>query len=317
MFFADKGATNLMKTILTEKKKDAIFYVLIMIFPIAQFLVFYIGVNFNSILLAFKDYHLNMDTGKFEYVFSGFEQFKNVFLKLSIDPKLKSAVPNSIILYVIGLVISSPLSLFFSYYIYKKKFASSFFRIALFLPSIISPIVLGVMFNNFAEEAIPAYIFKWFNVECPNLISDSGTRFTTLVFYNIWVGFGTSTLLYSSSMSSIDSEITEAAQLDACTGVKEFIYIVFPLIYSTWSTFFYTGLVGIFTNQLHLHAFFGNGAPTPVYTIGYYMYVQTQSGTLETYPFLSAMGIMMTVVVIPVVFFVKWLLRKVGPSTEA
>jgi ABC-type sugar transport system permease subunit len=287
-----------------------------MILPIAQFLVFDVGVNFNSILLAFKEYHLNLQTDKFEYIFVGFGQFKNVILKLTSDPKLKAAVPNSIVLYLIGLGISSPLSLFFSYYIYKKKFASTFFRIALFLPSIISPIVLGVMFNNFAEEAIPAYVFKWFNVACPNLISNAGTRFSTLVFYNIWVGFGTSTLLYSSSMSSIDSEITEAAQLDGCFGIKEFIFIVFPLIYGTWSTFFYTGLVGIFTNQLHLHAFFGNGAPTPVYTIGYYMYVQTQSGTLETYPYLAAMGLMMTALVTPFVFLVKWLLRKIGPSVE-
>lgn len=303
-------------TRLDEKKKNLIFYVIMMAFPIVQFLVFYVAVNINSILLAFKDYIYNVETDKFEYIFAGFAKFKQVFMQLSTDPKLVAAVPNSLIVYAIGLLVSSPLCLFFSYYIHKKKFAHSFFRIALFLPSIISPIVLAVMFNNFAEEAIPAYMFEYFNYDCPHLLSDAKTRFGTLIFYNIWVGFGTSTLLYTSSMSSIDVEISEAAQLDGCVGVREFIYIVFPLIYSTWSTFFYTGLVGIFTNQLHLHSFFATGGPTPVYTIGYYMYVQTQTATLERYPYLAAMGIIMTIVVIPAVFFVKWLLRRIGPSLE-
>ena len=172
------------------------------------------------------------------------------------------------------------------------------------------------MFNNFAEEAIPEYLMLWFNIDCPHLISDPQTRFAILIFYNIWVGFGTSTLLYVSAMSGISTEITEAAELDGCTGIREFIYIVFPLVYATWSTFFYSGIVGIFTGQMHLHAFFGASAPTPVYTIGYYMYVRTQQGSMSTYPFLSAMGILLTVVVIPLVFLVKWLLKKLGPSAE-
>ena len=226
-----------------------------MIFPIVQFAIFYVGVNFNSLLLAFKDYTYIQELSKFEYTFAKLDKFKQVISELTTDPRLKAAVPNSLKLYFIGLIISSPLSLFFSYYIYKKKFARSFFRIALFLPSIISPIVLAVMFNNFAEEALPEYMLKWIGFECPSLLQSPKTRFTTLIFYNIWVGFGTSTLLYSSAMSGIDNEITEAAQLDGCTGIREFIYIVFPLIYRTWSTFFYTGFVGIFTSQLHLHSF--------------------------------------------------------------
>ena len=42
------------KRVLRGKDKDLIFYTLMMLFPVAQFCVMYIGVNFNSILLAFK-----------------------------------------------------------------------------------------------------------------------------------------------------------------------------------------------------------------------------------------------------------------------
>lgn len=40
------------------KMKDILFYCLMLAWPVAQFLVFYIGVNGNSILMAFQ----NIDT---------------------------------------------------------------------------------------------------------------------------------------------------------------------------------------------------------------------------------------------------------------
>ena len=63
--------TKKKKKLLNRKKKQLIFYICIVALPILQFCVFYIGVNFNSILLAFKTF--DADTNK--YVFDGFNNF--------------------------------------------------------------------------------------------------------------------------------------------------------------------------------------------------------------------------------------------------
>ena len=44
------------KAPLTRETKRKIFYTLMMIFPMAQFLLFYVYVNFSEILLAFQMY---------------------------------------------------------------------------------------------------------------------------------------------------------------------------------------------------------------------------------------------------------------------
>ena len=46
------------KTMLTKRKidKKLIFYIACFALPVLQFLIFYIGVNFQSILLAFQKY---------------------------------------------------------------------------------------------------------------------------------------------------------------------------------------------------------------------------------------------------------------------
>ena len=60
---------------------------------------------------------------------------------------------------------------------------------------------------------------------------------------------------------------------------------------------------------------YGATAPNDVSTYGYYFYTQTQGAqSIAEYPLLSAMGLLMSVVAIPLTLLVKWLLEKFGPS---
>ena len=117
-------------------------------------------------------------------------------------------------------------------------------------------------------------------------------------------------------MAAIDVSVTEAAKLDGATGLREFVYIIFPLIYSTFVTFFIVGLAALFTEQMNLYSFYGTQANISLYTIGYYLYEKTARASITEYPLLSAFGLMLTLVTVPVVFAVKWLMRKIGPSVN-
>ena len=141
------------KGFLSAKKRDILFYCLISAFPLLQFSIFYLGVNVNSFLLAFKSY--DAFTGVMTWV--GFDNIVEALRAMTSQYELVTAAKNSIIAYVCGLVVGVPLALLFSYYIYKKKFLGGFFRVILFLPSILSAIAMSVIFYYFAERALPAY----------------------------------------------------------------------------------------------------------------------------------------------------------------
>ena len=51
------------------RRKEAIFYYSLLALPILQFLIFYIAVNFNSILLSFKEYRIS--GGQAGYIWVG------------------------------------------------------------------------------------------------------------------------------------------------------------------------------------------------------------------------------------------------------
>ena len=296
-------------------KSDRLFYVLILIFPVAQFLIFYIGVNLNSFLLAFKN--ITLDENLKYHTELSLGAFANAFVMIK-TPEILEIIRISFLSYFIKTVISVPLGLLFSYYIAKKLFGARFFRTILFLPSILSTIVMVTLFRYFVDNAIPAMIKDITGQEVVlSLLSQSNNvQYATIMFYNLWIGFGVSVLMYANAMSGISPSVLDAARIDGATAFKEFVYITLPSIFSTLTVFLIAGVAGIFTDQLNLYSFYGSDPSVPYKTFGYYMFFQTNKyvNDMSHYPVLSAFGLIMTAVAVPLTFLMKRLLEKFGPS---
>ena len=314
------------KSIFRAERGSLIFYSLMMIWPILQFCVFYIGVNFNSVLLAFKEID-PLDYSKYTYTF---DNFTNWF-KGSSWLELKSALGVSLKVYVISLAIGVPLGLFFSYYIYKKMPLATFYRVMLFLPSILSSVVLARLYQYFTDWALPELLaplhIEYGTKDVPTLFATSSEyKFVAVMAFNIFVSFGTTVLMYSNKMSTISPEIIESAHLDGAGALTEFFYVVLPLSFSTISVFLVTGVAGIFTNQMHLYTFFG-WESSGLETMGYYIYVNAQRSdyvdlhngllpSLLSYPQLAALGILLTLIIAPITFIARKMFDKYGPSED-
>ena len=292
-----------------KRTRELNFYIFLIALPIIQFCVFYIGVNFNSILLAFKKY--DAQTG--QYVFNGINNFKQIFNDWSNQPIFKVALKNSLILYGV-IFLCMALSTLFSYYIFKKRTFHTLFKIVLFLPNIISSLILALIYMYFTERAVPEFTHN-FGSTISGLLSNSKTSFITILIFNILLSFGTQTLLISGAMEGISDSILDAAAIDGCTPMKEFVHIIVPMVWPTITTFLIVGVASIFTNQMCLFSFYGTSAEYANMTIGYYLYRETLLAGIDRYPYLATLGIILTIIVVPITYLFKWGLNKFGPST--
>lgn len=294
-----------------ERWKSYIFPAVMLAYPVLQTLVFYFGVNINSVLLSFKQYG---ESGG--YVWKGFENFTSVFYDFTHDPQFAAAFRNSGLALLLALVVTTPLSTLFSFYIYKGYRGGEFFKVMLVLPMITSSLVMALLFTQFVDNFLPKAMQKWFGITMKNLVSNTTTQLYVVLFYSVLIGFGTSSLLYLGAMNGIDPSIIEAGEMDGINAFEEYLYIVLPSVYTTFSTLVVVAVAGVFSNQLNLYSFFGRGAQAQTSTIGYYLYKNTQSASLAEYPYLAAMGLMLTVIVAPVTMLVRYLLEKFGPSVD-
>ncbi len=298
-----------MKGLDSKKKSRLIFYICGVAWPVIQFIVFYVFVNFNSILLSFRNFDIQSG-----YSFAGIDNFKRVFSEIATQPFLKTAFKNTFLIFGISIV-SMFATLIMSYYLYKKHLFSGIFKVMLFLPSIIPGIALVICYKYFVEVGVPKIWEEVFNISIQGLLSNPDTKLITILFFNVWFGVGSTFLLYSGAMSGISDSIIEAATLDGVTAMQEFGYIVFPMIFPTFATFFITSFATLFTNQMSVFSFSGAQADYSVYTIGYYLYKSVQTATMDQYPYLSAFGLVLTVIIIPICLLTKKALDKFGPKT--
>ncbi len=300
------------KKVLKKGQKDAIFVACLVTLPLIHYLIFYVYVNINSVALAFQTFDIT--TGK--YFWNDFFNFKLLFTDFVQKGFLETSIKNSFIYFIIQTLVGTTACLLFSFYIFKKRFLSKLYKTMLFLPSIISAIALVLMYKYFADYAIPA-LFAKIDVKVPALASDWDTIFPTVVFYGIWMGFGTSLLMYSGAMSNISDSVMEAAKIDGAGEFRQFFHVAVPLIWPTLTTFLVNAVATIFSSDMHLYAFYGGGAEHHVYTFGYFLLKTTRDATdLAGYPYPAAAGLILTAVSVPLTFLVRTLLNKFGPKVD-
>ena len=310
-----------------NKKRKLIFYILMVSLPILQYLIFYVYVNFNSLLLSFQEYKVVDNKQVFAFNIGDlFANYRTVFDEILHARWMGDTIANSARLYFTSLIVVTPLALLFSFYIIKKYKGSKFFRIVLFMPTIISSIVLVFIYQVLVDNIIPDLLVKKLGWVAQGdygkfqLLTNAETRFNTLLFFCLFLSFGVNVLMYSGAMSGVSEEIVEAAHIDGCGDFRELIHIILPSVYPTLTTFIVVGVAGFFTNQMHIYDMYGGGdkADSSIWTLGYYMYKSTVSGekTKDLYPYLSAMGIVFTLIAAPISIFVKWAMEKFGPSVD-
>ena len=290
-----------------KRIKDMIFCGIVLAVPVTQFFIFYIVVNFNSILMAFQKY----DKG--EFVFNGLQNFRDMWAEILHGSTL-DALKNSLIVYICSSLLGLTLSLVFSFYIYKKMPFSKTFRVFLYLPSILSSMVTVTIFKQLVEIGVK----NLFSLQ-EGLLQNPDTKMGTLMFFQLLMGFGTQILMYSGAMNGIDDSAVEAARLDGVNTFQEFFHITLPLIYPTIVTFLVVGMAGMYTNQLNLYAFYGNGSNlgSEYWTVGYMLFQRINTAkTLSAYPLLATYGVALTLIAAPMTLLFRKGLEKFGPSID-
>lgn len=300
----------------TRRKKkewtiETIFLLAIVGYQIVNFFVFFVGLNFNSILLTFQA----IDNKTYEVTWVGFQNYIDFFRTFATSGnEYLNALKGSLLHYLTSF-ITFPLGICMAFYVYKRAFGTKAFRCIVMLPNILSGMLTGLMFQRFIYE-LPV-LMKAFGFEnFPALMTDPKWTFFTTIYYGIWSGFAGAVIYYGNAMIGINDEIVESAQLDGISYIKELIYITFPLIMPTIATFQITNFAGILTEQGPLYLFWGYNAPRETYRWGYLIFQTTMKKGQSRYPMVATIGLISTLVWFPLTMLVRKLFDKLDPMSD-
>lgn len=301
--------TNVNKNKMTKKTKDYIFVSLMLLIPVVHFIIFWIIVNFNSILLAFQ--RLDVVTGE---LFFTPKNFQTVFKELQSN-ELKSALINTLLTSGFSIVFLLPWGFFITYFLYKKIPLTGVWRLFLFLPSIMPAIFFTSVFKYAIYPQGPiGKLWMWlFNKEIPTFFLEVDYGKWAVLGYFFWTNFGGQFILFMGAMARIPTQLLEAGQIDGATMRVELIQIVFPLCWSTFSMILVLNVASLFTASGPILLLTGGAAETE--TISYWIFRHVQGGEGSLF-MPSALGVVCTIVVFPIVTFVRWACNKVWADVE-
>ena len=301
--------TNIIK-----KKKDVgatIFIVAMLIVPIAAFLFFYVYINFNSILMAFQ-IPLYDGLGSYRWGFDNFTRVFNQFSNTGDD--LLLYLRNTVIFFCQDTFVNLPLSLMICYFIYKKIACYKILRTVIYLPIIITATIFATLFKGMIEAGGPYQaLCGQLGITPPQtFVFSEEHALKTIIFFTIYSGLGARFVLFGGAMNSIEQGVIDAAKIDGVGPFRELVSIIMPIIWPTLGTMILMASTGVFTASGPLLLFdegeFGSN------TISFWIYTITtgKGASGESIELASAIGLVFTVLGLPIVFIVE----KLSKITE-
>ena len=289
--------------LLKEKKRAArrkyAFVWLMLLFPLIQFAIFFVYVNFSSILLSFQN-----SMGEFSLI-----NYKNFFQELFAGNDYSGFEYRDAIIYsfLLGIndVVLVLVSTILAYFMYKKVPGRNYFRVVFFLPSIIS-ITIYVLVYKFmlsSETGLAGTVLPdwgW-------LTDGTLAQKASVPLYCLWVGTGYNILIIGGAMNNVPAEVIENAKLEGVGRTRELFQIIIPMIWPTLMVSFLGSVSTVFTLFIQVKLITNGAVGTK--TIAYIINNLTEAQRLN---FASAVGICFTLVSIPLVLLAKHLLNKLG-----
>ena len=282
---------------------EHIFIILMLAYPVAHFLLMWFGVNINSILLVFQA----PVRGKLQYLPLNdlFYNFKSLFESFKME-STQNMFKASGAYFIVSCLVTLPISMVFSYFIFKKISGHGFFKILFYIPSIIPLVVLTLIFStSFSTQGIMEPLYNLFGSTTADLFVGSNAKWMVWIFC-VWAGVGYNVVMLTAGMSRIPRDILESCKMDGVKSFTEFWKIIIPLTWPTITTLFVLGMMSVF--NVYLQPFFlSPKIETNTMTIGLKIYQESGGAGLNT-P--ATLGLFCSLVGAPIILTVRALLNK-------
>ena len=226
------------------------------------------------------------------------------------DPAIWEAVGHSLVFIVFYALIPSALALVFVGVVSRIRVrALTFFRAALFVPYILSTVVVAIAWRwIYAQDGPLNAILQAIGLGgvARAWLGDFDTALPAVGFIGSWIMFGLAFVLLMAGAQRIPTELYEAARMDGAGPVREFFAVTLPALRGELRV----AMVLMVTAALRNFDIVWNttsGGPGTSTTVPSY-YIYREAFVIHQVGRASAIAVLMTIFILCVVGLVMWLL---------
>ncbi len=293
---------------ISTKKENTIMY---WAFVLPGFLVYFAVMAFPtvfSIVLSLSNYKggaLFSGANSFEII--GFDSYRKMFK----DPYFYLALKNNMLIVFISVFGQIPLGFLLAYILQRGMVkAKDFFQTMIYLPCVISTVVIGILWKSFFSPSGAFTDFvRIFNPQYEAAVS-SHPMFKVL-FVILWMYTGTYLIIFMANLQKIDSSIIEAGIIDGANEMQVLWHIMLPCLSGVIVTAAILAISGSLKSFDLIYVMTSGGPANRTSVLSLYMFDKAFKGA-PNYPLANAISTVMIIISFILIGLTKLVERKFG-----
>ncbi|MFD2795061.1 carbohydrate ABC transporter permease [Promicromonospora vindobonensis] len=221
------------------------------------------------------------------------------YAQLAGDTSFHTALLNTGVYVLVSVLITVPCALFIAQALNAEGLrARDAFRVAYFVPMVLSPIVIALVYGLLLDTSygvLNSVLFALFGTPPLDWLGDPTLAKVAISFVLVWRWVGYLTIFFLAALQNVPKELYEAAELDGAGPARRFTAVTLPAIKPVSSFVIVTSFIGaaqIFDEPYLLT----KGGPGEA-TLSVSMFVYRAAFERQQFGYAAAAGVVLFVVV--------------------
>lgn len=284
---------------ITKNKKNDIIVGYLFILPALVLLFFFIILPMiSAVSYSFTDYFL-LKPGQQKFI--GLKNYQRLFT----DKQLLKSFLNTCQFVITVVPLQLTIALGLALIINKKFKGNGFFRVSFFSPTILSLVVVSILWSSLLNptSGLVNQILSNFKIAPQPFLTSTKQAMNSIVVISAYSGCGYQMLIFLAALKNIDKSMYEAATIDGAGRWKQFLNVTLPGLRAIMVYQFITIIIQAFKLIVQPMVMTGGGPDYSTITILQFIY---EEGFRHRYiGYASSVTVIFTLFLIVVSLLVK------------
>ncbi|MWC28843.1 carbohydrate ABC transporter permease [Paenibacillus sp. MMS18-CY102] len=240
--------------------------------------------------------------------FIGFDNYTEVVK----DPIFWTSLKNNMLIVIASVFGQVPIALVLALLLVKNSRLHTFIRSAVFMPMVLSSVVVGIIWGYIYHPEIGILNFLLDGIGLSSWkkewLSDPDVSMYSLMVPIIWNYIGPYLIMFIAALNNIPSEMDDAAKIDGAEGSRKLFSVTLPLVWDTIKVAVVLCISGSLKAFDLIYVMTGGGPAHSTELLASYMYNNTFS--IYRYGYGSAVSTVIIIISLLLVAGSQYLMKR-------
>ncbi|AEF81005.1 carbohydrate ABC transporter permease [Leadbettera azotonutricia] len=297
-------------TDLTSKREQSLSYLILVIPAVAIYFAVVAFPTAFSVALSLTNYNGGKVFGNPKVHFAGVKSYIEIFT--NPNGYFYIALKNNMYIVLMSVFGQIPLGFILAYILSRKMIkGTDFFQTMVYLPNVISPVIIGILFKSFYLNSNSVYmeIVRIFNPAAEFTLNNHPMIPVLIVM--LWMYTGMYVIIFLANIQRIDVSIIEAARIDGAKETQIFSRIILPALSGVIVTSAILAISGSLKSFDLIYVMTNGGPANQTSVLSLFMYMMAFRGA-PNYPLANAISTVMVIISFILIGVTKSVEKKFG-----